>query len=209
MQNHKPCAYVVDDDPSVCRSVKRLLQTADIDVEVFTSAQDFLVHESYVRPSCLILDVQMPSMNGIDLQDKLASKKINMPIIFVSGHATIPMSVRAIKQGAINFLEKPYDSDVLMAEIEKCIELDVRITENDNELSSIKARLDTLTSREKEVYDHIITGQLNKQVAAELGVCEKTIKVHRASILKKMQVRNLAELIHLNDKKYMIPVISS
>ena len=200
MIKEKTTIYIVDDDPSVNRSLERLLRSANYQVESFYSAENFLDLEYYERPSCLILDVSMPGMNGLELQEKLASLNLNLPIIFITGHATVPMSVHAMKGGAVNFLQKPFDQDELIAEIEKAIQLDSKETQREAEISEIENRIKSMTPRENEVFNLVITGRLNKQIAADLGVCEKTIKVHRARVMEKMHVKSLAELVHLSDR---------
>lgn len=202
MNTKEPTIYVVDDDPSVCRSLARLLGAANFQVKVFSSAQDFLDLESYDHPCCLILDVSMPGMTGLEVQEKLHSLEVDMPIIFVTGYATVPMSVHAMKAGAVNFLEKPFDKVELIAEIEKAVQLDKQTVKEKTEISGIKKCINSLTPRENEVFELVTTGKLNKQIAAELGVCEKTIKVHRAKVMEKMQARSLAELVHLSDRVF-------
>ena len=200
MSNESATIYIVDDDPSIRRSLGRLLRSANYQVEIFSSAQDFVDLESYDHPCCLVLDVTMPDMTGLEMQEKLPSLEINIPIIFITGYATIPMSVHAMKAGAVNFLEKPFDKDELIAEIEKAVQLDAQAAKERTEISGIKKCINSLTPRENEVFELVTTGKLNKQIAAELGVCEKTIKVHRAKVMEKMQVRSLAELVHLSDR---------
>lgn len=199
MNSKVPTIYVVDDDPSVCRSLARLLGTANYQVEVFSSAQDFLDLEHHQQPCCLILDVSMPGVNGLEVQENLVSRFFNIPIIFVTGFGTIPMSVKAMKKGAVSFLEKPFDKSELLQEIGKAIQLNTRVADEESEISSIKRRVDLLTLREKEVFELVVKGYLNKQIAAQLNVCEKTIKAHRAKVMHKMQVKSLAELVHLNE----------
>ncbi|MCK4709623.1 MAG: response regulator transcription factor [Gammaproteobacteria bacterium] len=199
MNNENATVYIVDDDPSVRHSLSRLLRSFDYHVESFFSAQDFFDLGFYKAPCCLILDVIMPGMNGLDVQEKLVSLAIIMPIIFITGNATIPMSVHVIKAGAVNFLEKPFDPDELVAEVEKAIQLSMQLSNEKNEMSAITQHIDSLTPRENEVFKLVIKGKMNKQIAAELGVCEKTIKVHRARVMEKMNVKSLAELVHLSD----------
>ena len=194
--------YVIDDDQSVSRSLERLLRSVNYQVKTFSSGQMFLHVDSYTYPCCIILDVEMPGLNGLELQEALAKRGINIPIIFMTGHATIPMSVKALKAGAVHFLEKPVDQSELLEEIEKAIKLSKKITNNLEEISYLNKHLDSLTPREKEVYDLVIIGKLNKQIAYELGVCEKTVKVHRARVMSKMNVKTLAELIHSSDKLF-------
>jgi len=199
MNTKNPTIYVVDDDPSIRSSLSRLLVAANYQVNVFSSAHDFLELEQYQSPCCLILDVSMPDMNGLQVQDTLVSKSLNMPIIFVTGFATIPLSVKAMKKGAASFLEKPFDSEELIREIKRAIQSNIQVAEEESEVASIKQRVDLLTRREKEVFELVVKGYLNKQIAAQLNVCEKTIKAHRAKVMHKMQARSLAELVHLNE----------
>jgi len=206
MIDRNPMIYVVDDDASVCRSIERLLLSRDYRTKAFTSAHDFLSLKYYERPACLVLDLAMPDVNGIEVQEKLIASDISLPIIFISGNATIPASVRAMKAGAVNFIEKPFDHNVLIAEIEKSIQQDVKISHREMEILAIKQCIDTLTPRENEVFKQVITGKLNKQIAAELGVCEKTIKVHRANMMKKMHVRSVAELVRLSASLATFPM---
>ena len=205
MINERATIYIVDDDPSVSRSLKRLLRSANYHVETFSSAKNFLDHGCYAHPCCLILDIAMPSMSGLEVQDKLVSLDINMPIIFITGHATIPMSVRAMKGGAVNFLEKPFDQSELIEEITKALQWNIQLARGKAEMAAIKRCINSLTPRENEVFNLVITGQSNKQMAAELSVGEKTIKVHRARVMEKMQVRSLAELVHLSHRVTLAP----
>jgi FixJ family two-component response regulator len=200
MKNKKELIYIVDDDPSVCKSTERLLRSVDYQVESFSSAQDFIGIGSYETPCCLILDVTMPGMNGLELQEKLAFLDINMPIIFITGNADIPMSVHAMRAGAFNFIEKPFDKNELIAEVSKAIQMCIQAEKEKAEISDVKKCINSLTPRENEVFNLVVTGKLNKQIAAELGVCEKTIKVHRAKVMEKMRVRSLAQLVHLSGR---------
>ncbi|MCK4839413.1 MAG: response regulator transcription factor [Desulfobulbaceae bacterium] len=199
MDTNTPTIYVVDDDLSVRRSVDRLLRSAMYHVRTFSAAEDFLELEDYDHPCCLILDVTMPGLSGLDIQERLVSNGNNVPIIFVTGHGTIAMSVRALKNGAVNFLEKPIDQRELLSEIEIAIEQNLKETNKNKEISHIKQHVSLLTPREKEVFELVVMGYLNKQIAAQLNVCEKTIKVHRARVMKKMNVKSLAELVHQYD----------
>lgn len=199
MDTNTPTIYVVDDDLSIRRSLDRLLRSAMYHVRTFLSAEDFLELEDYDHPCCLILDVTMPGLSGMEAQERLVSNGYNMPIIFVTGQGTVAMSVRAIKNGAVNFLEKPIDQHELLSEIEMAIEQNLKETSKNKEISLIKQYISLLTPREKEVFELVVLGYLNKQIAAQLNVCEKTIKVHRARVMKKMNVKSLAELVHQYD----------
>jgi FixJ family two-component response regulator len=193
--------FVVDDDPSVRKGLSRVLQSNGYTVESFSGAAEFKArgYDSQL-PACLILDVQMPGLSGIELQDELLDSGAGMPIIFVSAHGDIPTSVRAMKRGAVDFLQKPLDADELLKSVAQAIEKatfeqQVRIYRE-----SVHRRLNTLTPREREVMSLIVTGRLNKQVASELGTVEKTIKVHRGRVMEKMQVKSLAELVQLVER---------
>lgn len=199
MDTNTPTIYVVDDDLSIRRSLDRLLRSAMYHVKTFSSAQDFLNMDHYEYPCCLILDISMPGLSGLEIQERLVSNGNNVPIIFVTGHGTVAMSVRAFKNGAVNFLEKPIDQRELLSEIENAIEQNLKETNKNMEISLIKQHVSLLTQREKEVYELVVMGYLNKQIAAQLNVCEKTIKVHRARVMKKMNVKSLAELVHQYD----------
>jgi FixJ family two-component response regulator len=196
-----PIVFVVDDDASVRRSLSRLLKSDGYQVEVFASASEFLSSTSRnISPACLVLDMSMPGLTGIDLQEHLAALKSLLPIIFITGHGDIPTSVRAMKGGAVDFLPKPFDDSDLLAAVAKAIERNVQDSLVFAEIQNIQERFQTLTAREREVMALIVTGKLNKQVADELGTTEKTIKVHRARVLDKMQVQSLAELVVLAHK---------
>jgi len=192
--------FVIDDEPSVRRSLSRLLKAAGYDVEVFASAQDFLRHESDDELACLVLDVKMPGLNGLELQEALTAANRHVPIIFVTGHGDIPTSVRAMRGGATDFLSKPFDADNLIAAIERALETARKQQKEEAERRAIEQRLAELTPREQEVLRHVITGELNKQIAANLGASEKTIKVHRGRVMRKMQAHSVAELVRLCEK---------
>jgi FixJ family two-component response regulator len=192
--------FVVDDDASIRKSLGRLLASAGHPVEAFASATEFLQREHYEGVGCLVLDIQMPGLNGIELQKALAEKDYCLPIIFITGHGDIPMSVRAMKSGAVDFLPKPFSADVLLKAIEQALARCRQERETRSELAEIKSRLATLTPREREVLEHVVTGKLNKQIAADLGAAEKTIKVHRGRVMQKMKVQSVAELVHVAEK---------
>lgn len=200
MTDDQPVVYVVDDDPSVLRSIERLLRSAAHDLKTFTSAGEFLDCQHPDAPSCLILDVKMPGVSGLELQDHLADKGISFPIIFITGHGTVPISVQAMKGGAVDFLLKPFDAQDLLGAVSRAIEKDRVARRERNELNRLRARLRTLTPREYEVFGFVVTGMLNKQIAFRLGTTEKTIKVHRARIIEKMGARSLADLVRFAQK---------
>jgi RNA polymerase sigma factor (sigma-70 family) len=200
MEDKDPIVYIVDDDDSVCLALERLIRSAGYQVRIFGSAIDFLDHGLSGQPCCLILDVEMPELNGLDLQCELAARGISIPIIFLTGHGTIPMSVQAMKTGAADFLTKPCDDKELLQAVDEAIEKNKREMSEKTELDSIQKRIDSLTRREEQVFRMIITGMLNKQVAYELGISEKTVKVHRARVMEKMQADSLAQLVHLGQR---------
>ena len=200
MSDAQPTVYLVDDDASVLKALRRLLSLAGWSVEAFSSPQEFLDRHRDDAPGCLVLDVAMPGLNGLELQEALDARGSLLPIIFLTGRGDIPMSVRAIKRGAVDFLTKPVDGEDLFAAIRAALGKGQALREARAEMDGIERRLATLTPREREVLAHIVSGRLNKQIAADLGTVEKTIKVHRARVMEKMQVRSLAELVRLAER---------
>jgi FixJ family two-component response regulator len=196
-----PTVFLVDDDDSVRRGLARVIKSHDHHVQTFASARQFLDSDwQNHSPACLVLDVRMPGLSGLDLQRELQIEKAILPIVFITGHGDIPMSVKAMKEGAVDFLPKPVtDKDLLLA-IERALARAEHDRAERNEIDDIQRRLDTLTAREREVMALIVTGLLNKQVAFELGTVEKTIKVHRARVMEKMQAESLAELVRIADR---------
>ena len=189
--------FIVDDDASFRRAVQRLLHSVGLPVEAFASAQEFLRRELPTRPACLLLDVRMPEVNGLQLQELLTTAERDMPIIFLSAHATVPTSVRAMKAGAVDFLQKPCDDEVLLEAVYRALD-QARQTWDDHEKQrALYQRLDTLTPREREVLTLVIKGMLNKQIADALGMSEKTVKVHRGRVMQKMHAMSLADLVRL------------
>jgi FixJ family two-component response regulator len=205
MTEADPIIFVVDDDPSVRRALKRLISSAGFQVETFASAQDFLQSSRHDGPACLVLDVRLPGVSGLDLQEQLTAAGLNMPIVFITGHGDIPMSVRAMKAGAVDFLPKPFNDQDLLDAIHLALEKDKKTRREQAEVAEIQRRVDTLTPREREVFALVVTGLLNKQVAARLGTSEKTIKVHRARVMEKMHSESLAELVRLAEKVGISP----
>lgn len=201
----QPTVFLVDDEASVLKALSRLLRSAGLNVETFGSPQEFLQHHDPHAHGCLVLDVAMPGLNGLDLQRALAAKGTELPIIFLTGRGDIQMSVEAMKQGAVDFLTKPTNDEDLLAAIRAGIDKDRANRQAGTERTRILQQLATLTSREREVLHHIIAGKLNKQVAAELGIVEKTIKVHRARVMKKMNVRSVAELVRVTERAGIRP----
>lgn len=195
-----PIIYVVDDDASVRKSLKRLITSMDFHVETFTSAQEFLRFDRSDRPCCLILDIRMPGISGLALQEELTVENYTIPIIFITGHGDISMSVRAMKKGAVDFLTKPFDDQDLLDAIHKAIEQDKSTRQEQSEISEIQKCVDSLTSREREVFALVVTGMLNKQIAYTFKISEKTVKVHRARAMQKMHAKSLAHLVRMADK---------
>jgi len=195
-----PLVLVVDDDPSVRKSLTRLLASADFMVEAFASAQEFLAREPHEGPCCLVLDVRMPGLSGIQLQETLAAAGRRMSIVFVTGHADVPTSVKAMKAGAVDLLTKPVDVKDLIAAIRRAVTRDEHERTGETRLAEIRRRVELLTTRETEVFARVVTGMLNKQIGAALGIGEKTVKVHRARVMEKMQAGSVAELVRLADE---------
>lgn len=200
MKDERPVVYVVDDDPSVLKSLERLLRSGGYAVETFNSAVEFLGFQHADAPGCLILDVKMPELNGLELQERLAGRGITFPVIFISGHGTVPMSVQAMKAGAVDFLQKPFLEGDLMDVVSRAIASDQRFRREQRELTRFRERLQTLTPREYEVLRLVVTGMLNKQIAFDLGTSEKTIKVHRARVMEKLNAESMADLVRFADK---------
>ena len=200
MMTPPPTVCIVDDDSAVLKSLARLLRSARLNVMAFGSPQEFLERHDPRAPGCLVLDLAMPGLNGLELQAALTVKGSAIPIIFLTGHGDIPTSVQAMKRGALDFLTKPVNDGDLLKAVQVAIEKDRIARLASAELEDIQARLDSLTPREREVLTHVVSGQLNKQTAADLGIVEKTIKIHRARVMEKMKVHSVAELVHLAER---------
>jgi FixJ family two-component response regulator len=201
MSHPASTVFLIDDDASVRRALARLIKSAGYQVETFPSARDFLSRNTHAAGAgCLVLDVRMPGLSGLDLQRELQAANVILPIIFITGRGNIPMSVQAMKAGAVDFLPKPVQDTDLLHAIEQALARAVRDRAKRTEVEEIQKRVDRLTPREREVMALIVRGLLNKQIAAELGTVEKTIKVHRARVMEKMQVDSLAELVRLSER---------
>jgi two-component system response regulator FixJ len=200
-----PTVFIIDDDASVRTSLARLLRSAGFDVETFASADLFLEREHYDGVGCIVLDVRMPGISGIDLQDELSKADYSMPIVFITGHGNIPMGVQAIKKGAVDFLAKPFDDEELLQAVREAIEKDKKARAEYSEVLDIQGRIELLTAREREILRYVITGMLNKQIAYKLGIAEKTVKVHRGRIMEKLSVGSVADLVRLAEKAGIKP----
>jgi len=200
MKEENPLVYVVDDDPSIRKALERLLRSAGYDAMTFASALEFMDFDHPDVPGCLVLDIKMPELSGLELQDRLTEKDISLPIIFITGHGTVPDSVRAMKAGAMDFLQKPFKDSELLNMVSQGIQRHRRLRQKKRQMNILRARLNTLTPREREVFKLVVSGMLNKQVAYDLGITEKTIKVHRAQVMRKMDAQSLADLVRLAEK---------
>ena len=195
-----PVVFVVDDDPSVRSSLKFLLSSVGLQVESFDSAETFLQRKPPDAPSCLVLDVRLRGLSGLDFQRELAERNIRIPIVFVTGHGDIPMSVRAMKAGAIEFLTKPYRDQDLLDAVRIALDRDRARREQEKDLTDLQQRFDSLTPREQEVISKVVSGMLNKQIAGELGTAENTVKVHRSRAMEKMNAQSFADLVRMIEK---------
>jgi len=192
--------YVVDDDPAICTALGRLLESADLVAETFPTAKAFLAHPVADRPACLVLDLRLPGPSGLELQQALRQAGRDLPIIFITGHGDVPSTVRAMKDGAVDFLQKPFEDEDLLDCVRRALARSRQHRAEQAARQDIQARLKQLTKREHEVMLEVITGKLNKQIAADLGISEKTIKVHRGRVMQKMRVDSVVELARLIEK---------
>ena len=200
MASASPIVFIVDDEPSVTRSLKRLLLSHGLESETFASAEEFLSREPADRPSCLLLDVRMPDRDGLDLQRELERRGRTLQVVFLTGHATVPMGIEAMKGGAVDFLEKPFEDEQLLAAVREAIDRDARARRERAELDEVRRRRDALTPRQRQVFSLVVRGLLNKQIAAQLGKTEKTIKKHRGRVMATMQAGSFAELVRMAER---------
>jgi FixJ family two-component response regulator len=188
---------IVDDDPSAREGLSSLIRSAGLQVETFASAQEFLARPGAGAPSCLVLDLQLPGLSGLDLQKRMAEVGMEVPIVFLTGHGNIPASVQAMKAGAVEFLTKPFDEQDLLQAIQEAIERDRRTRQQHAEMRELQNRYESLTAREQEVMEQVVSGLLNKQIAAELNIAEYTVKIHRGRVMRKMHAESLADLVRM------------
>jgi len=196
VSNVTPVVFVVDDDVSVRESLEALIETAGWRTKTFATAVDFLAHCGDTSPRCLVLDVSLPGLSGLDLQHRLGDRR-DLPIIFITGHGDIPMSVQAMKAGAVEFLTKPFSDDVLLAAIRRAIESSSTALDRESEVEQLRRAFASLSPRERQVMTHVVSGRLNKQVGGELGISVITVKAHRGRVMRKMNADSLADLVRM------------
>jgi FixJ family two-component response regulator len=204
MDNAKPVVQIVDDDPELRASLERLLKSLDLETQVFESIPDFLKAGVPERPCCLVLDVRLPGRSGLDLQRELTTANIHLPIVFITGYGDIPMSVQAMKGGAIEFLTKPFREQDLLEAIHVGLRRDRARREGEESLRSLKERFEGLSPREREIMIEVVQGRLSKQIAFDIGISETTVKVHRSNLMRKMKAGSLAELGRIGDKLKLV-----
>jgi FixJ family two-component response regulator len=194
-----PTVFIIDDDAGVRESIQDLVESVDLRAESFATAQEFLARKRRDGPSCLVLDVRLPDTSGLDLQQKLSRAGVRIPIIFITGHADIPMTVKAMKSGAVEFLTKPFREQDLLDVIHRALRRDRVVREKQRRLAELQERYSLLSAREREVMSLVVSGLLNKQIAAELGASETTVKTHRGHVMKKMEAKSLPDLVRMAD----------
>jgi len=195
-----PTVFIIDDDAGMRASIQDLVESVGLRAESFATAQKFLSNVRRDSPGCLVLDVRLPDTSGLDLQQKLSKAGFRTPIIFITGHADIPMTVRAMKSGAVEFLTKPFRDQNLLDVIHRALKRDRQIREKQSQLAELQSRHSTLSAREREVMSLVVSGMLNKQIAAELGASETTVKIHRGRVMQKMQAKSLPDLVRMADR---------
>jgi FixJ family two-component response regulator len=200
MMDAAPMVFVIDDDSSVREALRKLIMSVGMRVETFGSAREFMLDKRPEGPACIVLDVRLPDVSGLEFQRVLAKAGVQIPIIFISGHADVPLTVRAMKEGAVEFLTKPFRGQELLDAIQDAIAKDREALRDRARMTKLRAHYDSLTQREKEVLELVVSGLLNKQIAAELGTSELTVKTHRAHVMKKMAAASLADLVRMSEK---------
>jgi FixJ family two-component response regulator len=206
MSDPGPVVFVVDDDASVRKSLARLLRAEGYEPETFGSAEEFLQNAPHKGSGCIILDVRMPGKSGMQLQEDLGSASSSLPIIFITGHGSLPMGVHAMKKGAIDFLSKPFDEGQLLDTVRTAIEKSRRAMADRAEQDAVKGKVNLLTKREREILHHVITGMPNREIAFSLGIAEQTVKIHRSHIMEKLGAHSVAELVRFADKAGFVPL---
>ena len=199
------CVVVIDDDPDFLSSLGRLLRSVGLRAQLFSSVAEFLAFERPDAPTCLILDVRLPGRSGLDFQRDLAAAGMNLPIVFMTGHGDIPMSVQAMKGGAVEFLTKPFRDQDLLDAVNIGLERDRTRRANDEDLNALRARLDVLTPRERAILIQVVSGRLNKQIAGDMGITETTVKVHRSNMMRKIKASSVPELCRMVDRLNLAP----
>jgi FixJ family two-component response regulator len=205
MPDSTACVVVIDDDPEFLQSLGRLLRSAGLHPYLFASIADFLASEPLDGPTCLVLDVRLPGRSGLDFQRDLAAASVNLPIVFITGHGDIPMTVQAIKAGAIEFLTKPFRDQELLDAVNDGLARDRARRENEDGLSALRARFEDLTPRERAILIQVVEGRLNKQIAGDMGITETTVKVHRSNMMRKIKAESVAELCRMVEKLKLLP----
>jgi FixJ family two-component response regulator len=200
MDNHRPIVFIIDDDLSVREAISNLLESIGLDAKTFGSTEEFLRAERPDSPSCLILDVMLPGMRGLEFQEVLEQSGTSIPIIFITAHGDIPMTSRAMKKGAIEFLPKPFPKEDLLAAVHRGLEIDGTKRKDRVYLSALRRRFEELTPREREIMDLVVTGMINKEIAGQLGISEVTVKIHRRQVMQKMDAPTLADLVRMADR---------
>jgi FixJ family two-component response regulator len=193
--NNEPTVFIVDDDNEVREAIGLLMDSVGLPNETFDSAWAYLARFDPARPGCLVLDVRMRQMSGLELQERLAEEPIHPPVIIITGHGDVPMAVRAVKNGAVDFIEKPFNDQSLLDAVHRAIEIDAEQRGHAMEVASVQERMERLTKREREVLDQIVAGKRNKVIAADLGISQSTVEAHRAKVMEKLEVRSLSELM--------------
>ncbi len=208
MTEPKSIVFVVDDDTSVRRAIKRLIESVGLQVESFGSAHEFRASKLPNVPSCLVLDVRLPGISGLDFQCQLAEANVQIPIVFISAHGDVPMTVRAMKAGAVEFLTKPFRDQDLLDAIQSALEKDRARRQEEEHIAMLRERFESLSPREREVVGMVVSGMLNKQIAAQIGTAENTVKVHRSRAMEKMQAKSLADLVKMIQRLRVFPSIN-
>ena len=194
----KPTVFIVDDDAAIRFAMQALMDSVNLDHEIFSSADEFLDKVTEQRPGCLVLDIRMPGLGGLELQEELIKRGNTLPIIFITGHGDVPMAVEAMQKGAVDFIQKPFRDQELLDRIREALATDEERREEQQQHAEVTERLNRLTNREREVFDLVVTGKPNKVIAYELGVSQRTVEIHRARVMEKMQARSLADLVKMH-----------